>query len=144
MDVGVQFDGFAVVLQGPFPDVGEEIFAYALRAQVGVDDDVVDFQLFSRIEADGYPAIGHGHQFMVLPEAEAMVGREFEHLCQLVADCFRRGGGVQFICERDDGVAVADGQFPEFKDVVCCGGLRAVHDGAFCRSDSGCDTNIQN
>jgi hypothetical protein len=38
--------------------MGEEIFPYALRAQVGVDDDVVDFQLFSRIKADRYPAIG--------------------------------------------------------------------------------------
>ena len=57
LDVRVELDGIAFVLNCPVLDAGKEIFPYALGAEVRVDDDVVDFQLFPRIKADRYPAI---------------------------------------------------------------------------------------
>ena len=57
LDIGVELDGIAFVLYCPVLDASEEIFPYAFGAEVRVDDDVVDFQLFPRIEADRYPAI---------------------------------------------------------------------------------------
>ena len=57
LDVGVELNGIAFVLYCPVLDAGEEIFPYAFGAEVRIDDDIVDFQLFPRIEADRYPAI---------------------------------------------------------------------------------------
>jgi len=115
------------MLLRPSLNLLKEVFPHALRANVGVDDDVVDLELFSRIEADGYPAIGHGDEFAMLPEPETMVGGEGEHVGEVGA--YFRGGfvRVEFIGQRDDGGAVAFCQFAEFHGVVVLDGLAGGH-----------------
>ena len=61
LGISVEFGGIAAVSDGPVLDVRKEIFSHALGAYVRIDDDVVDFQLFPRIEAHRYPAIGHSN-----------------------------------------------------------------------------------
>ena len=70
-----------------------------------------------------------------------MVGREVEHVGQVRAYDFRIGAGMQFVGEGNDGIAVTDGQFPEFEGVVLLDGLAVGHGFCFCLSKSDDDAN---
>ena len=133
LDKCVELDRLAIVTAGPVMYTGKEVFAYAFGAQIGFDNDVVDLQLFSRIDADRYPAIGHGDQFAILPKAEAMVGGEGKHVGQAGAYLFRLHVGMQFISERYDGIAVPEGQFAKFQRVVVLDSLAVGHGFVFSR-----------
>ena len=133
LHISIQLDRVALMPERPVLEAGKEKFPDAFGAEVGVDNDVVDLQLFSRIEADRYPAIGHGDQFAVLPETEAMIGGVVEHVGQVTAYLFGVCVGMQFIGERDDGIAVLERQFPKFQRVVVFDGLVVGHGLRFSR-----------
>ena len=56
LNIGIQFDGFALVLDRPLLDKAKKTFPHSLGPQIRVDDHIVDLKLFAGIEPDGYPA----------------------------------------------------------------------------------------
>ena len=57
LDKSIQLNRFASILDGPVMDATKKIFSDALRAQFGINDDIVDLQLFAGIKAHRDPTI---------------------------------------------------------------------------------------
>ena len=91
LNEGIEFDRPAAVLLCPLLDAGEEGLPQPLRSLVGIDDDIVDLELFPRIDPNRDPAIGDGHEPVALHQSEAVVGGEPEHFLHISAD----GGEVE-------------------------------------------------
>jgi hypothetical protein len=47
LNIGVQLDRFALVSGSPLLDTVKKIFAYSPGPQIGVHDNIVDFELFA-------------------------------------------------------------------------------------------------
>jgi hypothetical protein len=56
LNIGIQLDGFALMLHRPLFDKGKKKFPHSPRPKIRVDDDVIDLKLFAGVKADSYPA----------------------------------------------------------------------------------------